>query len=1475
MFGRLSILLIVIASFSFFLQAQQAAPGPGIVQPAATASSRTLSFSGSVAGQPDGALPVTFFIYADQQSASPLWSETQTVQITGEKYSAMLGSENPSGIPAELFSADSARWLGVEVNGREQRFLLVSVPYAMKAVDADRFGGLLPSQYVTAQQLRAVLGNTPEKLPPANAPTGGNTPRPLAAAAGTPPQPATDFTDNNTSEVLLVTQQGTGFAIHAISSGDAALFAENSSLTGTGVRGSATATTGPTTGVLGQAASPTGTAGAFESSNGAKVLSLRANGNEIGSVDQFGTLTITSVQASNFSGGGFGLANIPPSAVGATPNSVANAIVERDSFGNFFANQVNAFSFNGNGFGLANIPPSAVGATPNSTPNTIVSRDASGNFFANQVNAFSFSGNGFGLSNIPPSAVGATANSTPNTIVARDNSGSFFANQVNAFSFSGNGFGLFNIPNFATTATDQNVPGAIVARDFGGNFFANQVNAFNFTGNGFGLLNIPNAATTAQTGNTPNAIVSRDANGAFSAGLITANGLVNNGVTDFTAASSTLPVKSVPAINTPSTCQAKRELLVKTDVTPGQQLFICNATGNGWVLVGDGNSSSVTTVGAGDSSITVGGTTLTPTISVTNGGITASKLAAGAVSGSIADGSLTPAKIAGTAAILGPNTFSGNQIVQGSIASASVSTGPVSATSATISGSPSVNLVTISQSGTGSALSVTDNGLSTVPAVVITGNEGDAIDARTTFGIGLAASSTNATGIVGTGNSIGIQGNGLTALFANGTSTGVSANASAASGIALTMTTGTTGKFLSGSSSAGQPVFTETFNVSNTGDIYTVGSVSGRFPNNAAGTSGNLLARLDNAGGVQRASINDTTGIVGVVIGGSGNSGNAQIAYSGVANCTFDSAVTAGNYVVNSSVNNGFCRDGGSAFPASGQTVGRSLRSGTAGSTLPIFLFGTEVRGQAGVLSFSQITGTAGTTQLPSTVVYNNQSNTFTGDQTISGPLTVSSVAVQGAMNAATLAGDGTAVFNVNAVKLQGFTPSDFLNDINAETLARQAADASLGSDLNNQINNLSAAAARIGTSNTFTAGTQDFSGAGATLPVRAVTLATTPSLCVASKELLIKTDAPAGQQLFLCNATGSGWNLVGDGASGGVTAFNGRNGSVSPNQGDYSFSQLSGSVAASQMPALTGDVTSSAGSATTTLAATGVTAGTYTKMTVDAKGRATGGSQAAFADLSGSASGAQLPATVVYNNQANTFTGNQSVTGTVTATSFSGNGASVTNVNAATLNGLASAAFAQLSSANTFTGAITAPGFSGNGAGVTNVNAAALNGLASSAFAQLSASNTFSAKQSLAASTTSAASLNVPAGVAPTTPAAGDVWNTGTVLQYRDTASATRSVVSTPQASGMQLLKLTASITPASVSAGACAEQTFTVSGLATTDLVLTTAQPSTSSPGTNIAIGGWRVSAANTIAIQFCNVNRNTSGTPVAGTYTVAIMR
>ena len=67
---------------------------------------------------------------------------------------------------------------------------------------------------------------------------------------------------------------------------------------------------------------------------------------------------------------------------------------------------------------------------------------------------------------------------------------------------------------------------------------------------------------------------------------------------------------------------------------------------------------------------------------------------------------------------------------------------------------------------------------------------------------------------------------------------------------------------------------------------------------------------------------------------------------------------------------------------------------------------------------------------------------------------------------------------------------------------------------------------------NTYSGGgLQDFSANKLALPA-ATTL---PATCTANKEIFVDTDAtPAGQQVYLCNSSGNGWNLIGDGGGGG-----------------------------------------------------------------------------------------------------------------------------------------------------------------------------------------------------------------------------------------------------------------------------------------------------------------------------------------------------
>ena len=105
-----------------------------------------------------GVASVTFAIYAEQDGGVALWSETQNVLADANgHYTVLLGSATANGVLSELFGTGQSRWLGVSIARQQElpRVLLASVPYALKAADADTLGGLPASAYVTTQSLAA------------------------------------------------------------------------------------------------------------------------------------------------------------------------------------------------------------------------------------------------------------------------------------------------------------------------------------------------------------------------------------------------------------------------------------------------------------------------------------------------------------------------------------------------------------------------------------------------------------------------------------------------------------------------------------------------------------------------------------------------------------------------------------------------------------------------------------------------------------------------------------------------------------------------------------------------------------------------------------------------------------------------------------------------------------------------------------------------------------------------------------------------------------------------------------------------------------------------------------------------------------------------------------------------------------------------------------------------------------------------
>jgi hypothetical protein len=145
-------------------------------QPAAASTNLAVppmvNFSGVVTdvnGKPlTGAVGVTFYLYQEPQGGAPLWMETQNVQADkAGHYTAALGSTSSHGLPASVFASGEARWLGVQIQGQAEqpRVLLMSVPYALKALDAETIGGKPASSFMLAP---AASGNSGKavKLPP-------------------------------------------------------------------------------------------------------------------------------------------------------------------------------------------------------------------------------------------------------------------------------------------------------------------------------------------------------------------------------------------------------------------------------------------------------------------------------------------------------------------------------------------------------------------------------------------------------------------------------------------------------------------------------------------------------------------------------------------------------------------------------------------------------------------------------------------------------------------------------------------------------------------------------------------------------------------------------------------------------------------------------------------------------------------------------------------------------------------------------------------------------------------------------------------------------------------------------------------------------------------------------------------------------------------------------------------------------------
>ena len=484
------------------LYAQQADSIPSTNNPLEVSQSvpRLIMFSGTVkdlTGKPlTGPVDLNFAIYKEQADAAPLWQESQTLNVDEQgHYTAIVGAMQPEGLPVDLFTSGEARWLGVSAGklAEQPRVLLVSVPYALKANDAEMLGGKPASAYALAP---AAEGSTPTGAPSAGSKGLGGAASSELAAPGTPKSGAKpNVAGTGTQNYIPVWTNSTGTL------GNSAIYQSGSNIgigttapvsaldvygasAGLRLRGTGTHQvwiTGATSGRLGQDA-----AGFFLTSdtNGAALRFATNNGSghewmRITSAGNVGIGTTTPGYRLDVVGGSARVTNPSGTTQLQVSGSATSGRLGQDSGGLFLSSDTSggALRFatnNGSGHEWLRITSAGrVGigtATPAHALDVVGDISASTNLNAggNLSVTGTLTGNGSGLTALNASNLASGA--VPGAVLSGTYSNALtFSNASN--SFTGNGAGLTNVAaTTATTASGLSCTGCVGSTQLGVNY---------------------------------------------------------------------------------------------------------------------------------------------------------------------------------------------------------------------------------------------------------------------------------------------------------------------------------------------------------------------------------------------------------------------------------------------------------------------------------------------------------------------------------------------------------------------------------------------------------------------------------------------------------------------------------------------------------------------------------------------------------------------------------------------------------------------------------------------------------------------------------------------------------------------------------------------------------------------------------------------------------------------------------------------
>src|SRR3954471_13650268 len=107
-------------------------------------SRRVIRYSAELAaGDLRESAVIEFALFAEEHGGSAVWTENQTVSVTNGKFTVLLGSADPDGLPVAVFASGEARWLQWQISGEQPkpRTQLVALPYALSAANAQTLAG--------------------------------------------------------------------------------------------------------------------------------------------------------------------------------------------------------------------------------------------------------------------------------------------------------------------------------------------------------------------------------------------------------------------------------------------------------------------------------------------------------------------------------------------------------------------------------------------------------------------------------------------------------------------------------------------------------------------------------------------------------------------------------------------------------------------------------------------------------------------------------------------------------------------------------------------------------------------------------------------------------------------------------------------------------------------------------------------------------------------------------------------------------------------------------------------------------------------------------------------------------------------------------------------------------------------------------------------------------------------------------------